>query len=309
MRRTSVGATWCTSVRSGPSADRSRDTQRGAALVMVLALGAVIVLIALAANTVVMEGARATRVGLDEIRVDELAQSGLDLAAAVLAADPAAGHSVTTTDYVLQTGTIHLTLRNEAGRFDLNLAPPVLLRWLLTRYGVEPERAARLADTIVAWRQPARPGSAPIANKDQATPETAVAAAGRPFADVAELAQILGSEDDLFSRIAPVLTTFSAVEQVNPAVADPAISLRLLTPPEGSRGGFVPPATTADPLKGLPADIRIFFGAIFSEAVRVRVEAQAGTLRRTYEGVVRLSHRGGPEADEFTVLSWHRLAT
>jgi general secretion pathway protein K len=295
------------SLRTGQFAGRAGDSQRGAALIMVLALGAVIVLIALAANAVVMEGARATRVGLDEIRLDDLAQSGLDLAAAVLSSDPAAGHSPTTTDYVLQTGTIRLTMRNEAGRFDLNLATPSLLRWLLVRSGAEPERAARLAAAVVAWRQPTRPNGAPVANNIQDASQPSIAAAGRPFADVAELAPILGPQDALFVRVAPMLTTFSAIEQVNPIVADPAVMQRLLAPPDGLRDVFAQTATTADALKGLPADVRIFFGTIFSEAVRVRVEAQAGTLRRTYEGVVRLSRRGGPRGEEFTVLSWHRV--
>lgn len=288
---------------------RSGNGQHGAALVMVLALGAVIVLIALAANLVVMEGARATRVGLDEIRADDLAQSGLDLAATVLSTDPAAGHTVTTTDYVMQTGTIRLTLRNEAGRFDLNLAPPVLLRWLFEHYGAEPARAARLAEAIVAARQPKGAGRASVVTAPEGAPEAPpVAGLGRPFADVAELAQILGSEDNLFRRVAPVLTTFSAVEQMNPDVADPAMVQRLLTPPEGSPDALARSATPADPLKALPSDIRIFFGAIFSDAVRVHVEAQAGSVRRSYEGVVRLSRRGAQTVDEFAVLSWHRVA-
>ena len=73
----------------------------------------------------------------------------------------------------------HVSLMDEAGRLDLNSAPPGILTRLLRIVGANPTRAETLAAEVVEWRTPGpRPGPS--------------GARGRPFGFVEELLQVPG---------------------------------------------------------------------------------------------------------------------
>ena len=73
----------------------------------------------------------------------------------------------------------HVSLMDEAGRLDLNTAPPEILTRLLRSVGANPTRAEALAAAVVEWRTPGpRPGPS--------------GARGRPFGFVEELLQVPG---------------------------------------------------------------------------------------------------------------------
>lgn len=78
----------------------------------------------------------------------------------------------------------HLALMDEAGRLDLNAAPPQILARLLRIVGANPTRAEALAAAVVEWRTPGpRPGAS--------------GARGRPFGFVEELLQVPGVDREL----------------------------------------------------------------------------------------------------------------
>ena len=73
----------------------------------------------------------------------------------------------------------HLSLMDEAGRLDLNTAPPEILERLLRIVGANPPQAETLAAAVVVWRTPGPPPGA-------SGPR------GRPFGFVEELLQVPG---------------------------------------------------------------------------------------------------------------------
>jgi len=104
-----------------------------------------------------------------------------------------------------------ITVQDERGRIDLNVADVSVLRQLLVAAGEPKERAGKLADRISDWRQ-ATTGLAGL----RQTSDADYAAAGlryrprhAPFETVDELKLVLGMSDSLFAKIRPAVTVYS----------------------------------------------------------------------------------------------------
>jgi general secretion pathway protein K len=123
---------------------------------------------------------------------------------------------------VYDVGGIAVTAeaRSEAGRIDINAAPPELIRALLVESGVEAQRAAKLADEIADWRD-----ADGDARKDGAEASEYVAAGrsyvptNRGFETVAELSLVLDGGEDLAACLAPDVTVFTKRGDVDPIAA------------------------------------------------------------------------------------------
>ena len=150
-----------------------------------------------------------------------LAESGVTLAIVALT-DPAAAtrwradgtaHRVS-----YGGGTIEITVADENGKMDLNVAPPELFIGLFRTLGASDASATAIAAAIINWRS---------GNADAPAAGSSAAAVPRQFFDVSELAQIPGISRDLFRAAAPFLTVYSFSPYINPMTA-PAEVLRSL---------------------------------------------------------------------------------
>jgi general secretion pathway protein K len=185
--------------------------QRGAALVMVMWLVALLVALvgafAMTARIEHMQG----RVLSRGIVVEEAARAGLEYAMTrVVAVDPAVQWMPDGRAYPWTFGDIEVEVRivDEAAKVDLNNASLDLLAALLRVVGDDPELATRVAAAILDWRdadsltQPA--GGAEDAQYAEAG--RPYGAKDAPFETVAELLQVLGMTPALYAAVEPHVT-------------------------------------------------------------------------------------------------------
>ncbi|HJS85531.1 MAG TPA: type II secretion system protein GspK [Acetobacteraceae bacterium] len=175
--------------------------------------------------------------------------------------------------------SLEIRVRSEAGKVNLNSAPPELLATLLREVGVDRAAADGIALGIVAWR--ARPGQAP-------SMAAAYAQAGRdyvppnaPFESVRELGNVLGMTPAILGQVAPYLTVYHDGD-VDPAAAAPLV-LRALEDVYGE----IPTSIRAAPDEGV---------------IEVDVTARSGPARAGRTAIVRLGPTSG--AKPYQIMTW-----
>jgi general secretion pathway protein K len=133
-----------------------------------------------------------------------------------------------------QTGEIHVSVQDEAGRIDLNFAEPDMLAGLFAAVGAKSMSGQAFGSRVVDWRDEDED-----LNEDGAESQAYVDAdltytpPNLPFHSVDELRFILGLSPADFQRLKPYLTVYSGTAKVDPLSA-PAAVLRAI-PGVGSR--------------------------------------------------------------------------
>jgi general secretion pathway protein K len=127
-------------------------------------------------------------------------------------------------------GRIAITLRDENGKVNLNLAPEPLLAALFRQVGANPGLAARLAAAITAR---VRPGAVPLLlSSDMSATSTGDGTAARkpplPFDSIDDLADLPGMSPELLAAVRPYVSVYATSPQPLPAAADPLV-IRALT--------------------------------------------------------------------------------
>ena len=207
-------------MRWSPASPPSR--QRGSiAIIALWGLAIVFVLLAAASFTTRTE-LQITRNELAAIRAREAAEAGTQLGLAHLLARLARGTVLFDgTPEVWQDGTVRvaIAIADEAGKIDLNQAPPGLLAGLFMAVGQPKETAFLLACRVVAKRGGAVPDC----------PEPPAGAAEPPsaFAAPEELAALPGFGDRLYAQVADFVTVATGASAVDPAVAPRTVLLAL----------------------------------------------------------------------------------
>ena len=115
--------------------------------------------------------------------------------------------------------TVHISVRDEGSKINLNQAPEALLAALFTSVGVDPGEAQSLADAVADFRDPdnlVRPHGAEDADYRAAGLEWGPKNA--PFQTIEELQQILGMTPEIYARVAPDLTVHSGGTAINPTL-------------------------------------------------------------------------------------------
>jgi general secretion pathway protein K len=270
----------------------SEDSKRhprqdeGFALVVVVWMAGLMALIVatftIAARSHLKEAAALSAIA----RAEALADAGVSLALADLVRQreerlaprfPPSGRAV-----ACAIGSGHrltIALQDEAGRIDLNAADERLLAAALTGAGVEPGRAAVLADAIIDFRDTDdRPRASGAERAAYAAAGRAVGPKNAPFAAIEELAQVLGLEAQLALRLEPLFTLASGLPGIDPSVAAPLLASAL--------GGGAAGAPRA---LALPPDL-IVASPRSAYAVRVEVETADG-VRFVREAVAEWTGR------------------
>ncbi|MET0718147.1 MAG: type II secretion system minor pseudopilin GspK [Pseudoxanthomonas sp.] len=200
------------------------NRQRGAALLLVLwliaLLTALIGAFALTARVEALQG----KVLSDGVRTQELARAGVEYSLARLAdTEPTTRWLPDGRSYRWNYAgsEIELHIVDESGKVDLNQAGQPLLTALIQALGTEREPAERVAAAIVDWRDPD-----PLTQVNGGAEDPDYAAAGRPygakdapFETVAEVEQVLGMTPELYAKLEPFLTLYSGRGEPDPTYA------------------------------------------------------------------------------------------
>jgi general secretion pathway protein K len=201
----------------------------GFALVVVVWMAglAALLMLSFAAAARVHMRASANAVALAEARA--LADGGVSLALAeLLRASPAEQTpKLLAAPRVCRLpagGVLALSLTDEAGRVDLNVAGSELLTALLIGAGTTADAARRIADAVIDDRDADDERQAGGSERDayRAARHPSMPR-NTPFTSVAELGGVLGVTPALSARLAPYLTVRSGQEGIDSAAADPSL--------------------------------------------------------------------------------------
>jgi len=290
--------------------------QKGLALVSVLWL---LLLLSVMASGTLRDSRTRTfgvRNGLEATKARLLADAGVQRALlALLDGEQEATWRSDGTPYLWRfaDGEVRISIRDEAGRIDLNQAPPRLLAGLFLAAGIEPRQATALADSVADFRDDnhlRRLNGAE--DEDYGSAGVSWGAKDAPFDRVAELRQVLGMTPSLFERIEHSLTVRSARPSIDPWTAP---RLALLAVP-----GLDPAAVEAflerrgrrehrnDPggrsIASLFGRSELLSedggGAVFELQARARSDGGARFVRRALVGITSLG--GAP----FRVEGWEQ---
>ncbi|WP_140719823.1 general secretion pathway protein GspK [Pseudomonas sp. Hp2] len=197
---------------------------RGAALVLVLwlivLLSAMVGAFALTARVEAMQAGVLRGSG----QAREIARAGLEYGLSrVQSGDPATRWQADGRRYRWSWDGAQVDIRivDEAGKVDLNVADPALLAGLLRALGAEPGQDQRLAGAIADWRDVddlSQPGGG-AEDGDYAAAGLPYGAKDAPFESLGELRLILGMTPELYRRLLPNVTLFSARSQPDPRFA------------------------------------------------------------------------------------------
>ena len=197
---------------------------RGAALLVVI-LG--LALAAAAAGAILLT-ARAeigeTRLHLESARARTLADAGIAIAAARLLAEEKPPSALTAR---LDGVEIAIVIEDEAGKIDVNEAPPALLAAAFRAAGLEPSDAARLADAAADWRDrddERRLQGAEAADYREGARQPP---RNRPFRSLDELRGVKGFPPRILPALRRYATAHSQLRGIDPREAAPEL-LRLI---------------------------------------------------------------------------------
>jgi general secretion pathway protein K len=124
-----------------------------------------------------------------------------------------------------------VSVQDESGKLSLNMADQGTLTRALANTGIDSAKAQALAAAIADWRDPddsRRLGGAERHDYQQAG--ISGSPANAPFRRVDELLGVLGVTDDVYRRIAPLVSAYSMDREVNLEVAPPAVLTALFGP-------------------------------------------------------------------------------
>jgi len=189
---------------------------------------------------------------------------------------------------------IALRTESEAGKVDLNAAPPRLLAALFAGEGVSPADAGLLASRVATWR-------APSVGTARSEAIAAYQDAGRPygprfapFRSVGELRLVLGMSDALQAAVAPLATVWSRDGSIDRSVAGEAL-LRVLE----TNGDALAASQRAARAKGSAAGANR--PAALGEAVTIAATLESKDFVLERVAVIQVA---GDRREPYRVLAW-----
>lgn len=193
--------------------------ERGFALLSVLWGVALLSLIATVLLSTAFSMRRTASAALDQTRFESMAEAGRALAIlGLMEPDPAKRWRVNGTprEVVFDGARLRIAVRDEYGRVDLNAADVTALRQLLRYTSGTFANADALADRIVDWRDMDSLRQLNGAEADDyRTAGKNYAPRNDAFQTVDELRLILGMDEAVFAKLAPLVTVYSHRPGVN----------------------------------------------------------------------------------------------
>lgn len=282
----------------------------GIALVLVLWLLAMLTALLAAFAVVARTEALQARHLRDSTQARYAAQAGREIAVMrLMETDESRRWLADGREYALEFegAKIAVSVADESAKLDLNVADAGMLARLFLALEVEEERALRLADAIVDWRDIddlLQPNGAEA--PDYASAGLPYGPKNLPFDLVEELQQVLGMDHALYLRVSPYLTAYSG-RPPNPALADAPVLAALgygretIDPYLQARAEWTPESGTPAPAA---PDGSAFMAAPMSGTYSIgSVATLAGGARVSTHAVVRVG-TSGPTGQPYALLMW-----
>ena len=278
----------------------------GFIIVAVLWILAALAILASVCSVYVVQTATAMELNSERIEAEALVKASLDLAVMKLTATKNATPSIGRFSFRLGGANVAVDFRSEAGRIDLNAAPKELLVGMFAAIGVGSDLANAFAARIIGWRTPAATGAVDNEAADYRTAGLPYGPRLGPFLHPSELSLVMGLPPAVVERALPLVTTYSALPQINVMAASPEVLAALpgVTPDRlysflAQRGSA--PQNNQD----LPATLGPAQGLVTVEGTRtnrITVRTTLANGRRMSAQVVILVFESGNEP--YGVLSW-----
>lgn len=201
---------------------------------------------------------------------------------------------------------IELRLYDEAGKIDLNSVQDLSLRTLLSTVTGDLDFASRMTDMILDWRDP--DNLKHLHGAEAADYEAAglkQMPKNRVFYVYEELAEVMGMTPELYRRLEPFMTLYSAQDGLNPAKASRELLLALA----GGNDSMVD-TYMAQRQAGLPAVFPTLQGMRFHSAAdsAYTVYARVRLPDEGHFGVRAVIRRdAGAGGSPFAYLDWKPL--
>jgi type II secretory pathway component PulK len=186
---------------------------------------------------------------------------------------------------------VRISIQDEGGKINLNLAPQDLLTALFASVGVEPNPAKSLAEAIVDFRDEddyKHPNGAE--EFDYRAAELPWGPKNAPFAAVEELRQVLGMTPEIYQLVAPDLTIYTSTPLVNAVLASKRLTATLSQAGSAYLLGYPGMAYS------IRAEADSFSGGVFVREAVVEPVPEAGIPRIVswQQGAPRLASIAGP---------------
>lgn len=292
------------SARYGPAG----RTERGIALVIVLW---VVTLLGIATGSYAFSVRTDTRI-VDNLRatVQARAAAGAGVRLAVwhlINPDPAQAWHADATEYrtALFGASLRVTIVDEAGKIDLNHAPPGLLTKLLRAAGAAEDQIASQVDALLDWRDPDDLRRVNGAEQDDyVMADLDYEPSNGPFEYVDELARVRGMEPALFKRLRGALTVYSQSRGVDRRVAAPLVRRALAGLEDEDTSGMSELTDQAAP--PAPAGRRQRASLQRTYSIHVEARMPQGAVQGV-TAIIRLQS-SGQQAEPYRVLAWKQSA-
>jgi len=167
----------------------------------------------------------------DATRARYAAEAGINLAVyRLMMVDPEARWIPDGREYDVRfdDADVQMSITDESGKLDVNVADAETLDRLLQSVGVDADQSIHLADAILDWRDPddlLQPNGAE--EDDYEAAGLPYGPGNRPFSTIGEVQQVLGMTPEIFQAIEPALTVYSGQGRPNASFA-PLEALRAL---------------------------------------------------------------------------------
>lgn len=207
-----------------PVSPIAQCSERGFVLVAVLWI--LVALSALAGIFSVYLSNSARALGATDIGVqsEALVSASLELAAyQLLSADEKTRPAQGSFRFRMDDAAVLATFTSEAARVDLNKASKEMLANLFEVLGAEEKAAGEVADRIVGWRTPPKPGAANDEEALYLASGLGYSPRQAPFSHVNELSLVLGISPAMVERALPFVTVFSKSADVDVLLAPPEV--------------------------------------------------------------------------------------
>jgi type II secretory pathway component PulK len=219
---------------SQPGRHTTRRSERGFALLIVLGM---LPLLSMMIDTVLLDGRTEVRIAgnLRRQMAERSAVEGAVYETVLDIADGQRSADGSTQLVSIEQQMVRVTVSNDDGRINPNLAPLPLLRGLFLALGYDAARADTLAACIVDFRgagdEPS-PHGAKLAQYRSAGKR--YGPSGLPFARLDELRLVLGIDQDVYDRMRPYVSVYSG-SGIDLGHADPVVrgAYRLAGPNAG----------------------------------------------------------------------------
>jgi general secretion pathway protein K len=237
------------------------QSEEGIALIAVLCTLTLLSLIAISFSLETRSSARVARNAADNAAARAAADAGIQRVILDLVSVPDAKKfrtDGTVYTWRFANSTVHMSVRDEASKVDLNKAPEAALAALFTSVGVDPGKALSLADAIADFRDPdnfSRPRGAEEA--DYRAAGLAWGPKNAPFQGIDELQQVLGMTPEIYQRVAPNLTIYS-IDDAQDLFGSPSRAYSIRAKAEGPNGATFVREAVLRLRGGIPANLLVW---------------------------------------------------